>query len=279
MLALLFILSINANAGLIFSSDFEKNIVSSKSNANNAWKKQACEDKAIMPVKAGEFGAPAPRAGKYMLRSITKSKLCKGIGKIRTELIGNGVVPSNTERWIGFSTYIPKNRFSEQKPVAFFQLHYTSKGYELFNIEAEQGRYTLLNYNASKGKRERNKIASIEYDVWTDWVFHVKFTNPSSKKMGFVKIWKNGKLVYNWKGHTIRNGQKKAGTRKIGQYVHKGWPKSNPPYMVMYHDEFRAGDQNSRYNEVSPGGKKPTKDIGLPTTPTGLKVIKHEIGS
>jgi hypothetical protein len=49
--------------------------------------------------------------------------------------------------------------------------------------------------------------------------------------------------------------------------------------MVMYHDEFRVGDQNSSYNEVSPGGKKPTKDIGLPTTPTGLKVIKHEIGS
>lgn len=275
--SLLFALSMNANAGLIFKDDFEKAAIDK--SGNSGWRVQACEAKALMPVKAGEFGAPAPRAGKYLLRSETKPKLCKGIGKIRSELIGGEIVPTGQERWIGFSTFIAKNGISEQKPVAFFQLHYNSKGHELFNIEADQGKYILKSYNASKGKRQKNAIASVDYGVWTDWVFRLKFTKPSSKEAGYVQIWKNGKLVYDWKGHSVRNSQSKSAVRKLGQYVHKGWPKNNPTSMVMYHDEFRVGDQNSSYKEVSPGGK-PSKVVkpsvpSVPTAPSDLSIVKQ----
>jgi hypothetical protein len=279
ILAFVFTLSLNANAGLMFNSDFEKGMVAEKTTQDSGWRKQTCKKDSISVVKGGEAGAPSPRAGKYMLKTLVRvddrPQGCTKKNKIRTELIGDEVAPPEKERWIGFSTYIPKNLTREEKPISFFQLHYNSSGYELFNLETKDGKYALKNYQVSKGKRVREVIAPVEYNTWTDWVFHVKFTKPSSKDTGYVQIWKNGKLIYNWKGHSVGNGQKDGAVRKIGQYVHKGWPGSNPPYMVMYHDEFRIGDQNSNYSEVAPGGKKPTTNVKLPAAPTGLSVLKQ----
>jgi hypothetical protein len=257
VLGLFFTLSLNSQADMIFTSDFEK-------GNDKSWRKQTCDSKAIMPVKQGQFGAPKPRAGKYMLRTRVwpegRPKGCKPSNKIRTELVGNINIPPNNERWIGFSTYIPNsNGIRGNKPVAFFQLHYGAlKGQnyrELFYLEVKQGKYYLLTTVDSPEKRRKVAISSVNYNTWTDWVIHLKFTQPSYKKEGYVQIWKNGKLVFDKKGHSLRNTTNISPKRKIGMYAHQGWPSKSINEMVMYHDEYRIGDQNASYKRVAAGGK------------------------
>jgi hypothetical protein len=132
----------------------------------------------------------------------------------------------------------------------------------------------MINYYASQKRRFKKTIAQVKYNTWTDWVFHLKFTSPSSKKMGYVQIWKDGKLVFDWKGHSLRRGSKTTARRKIGQYVNKSWPTSNPSSMVIYHDAFKIADEKSSYRTVSPRGK-PANKSRFPAAPTGLSVTQH----
>lgn len=262
---LVLILGVNAQARVIFTSDFENGLNVKSTKKKKSWGKQTCDSKAIMPVKRGQYGAPSPRAGKYMLRTKAWSKGrpmgCTSRNKIRTELIGSIDIPPNKERWIGFSTYIPKkNGIREDKSVAFLQLHFgklnRGRALENFRLDVKDGQYHLIsNVGNPKTRRKKATISSIQYNKWTDWVIRLKFTQASTKNEGYVQVWKNGKLVFDKKGHSLRKTTNISPAGKIGMYVHGGWPKSNPSEMVMYHDEYRIGDEKSSYREVAPKGK------------------------
>jgi len=89
-----------------------------------------------------------------------------------------------------------------------------------------------------------------ETGVWTDWVFHVKWSYESD---GFLQIWKNHVKVLNRNGPNCYNDEYgpyfKMGVYRAGRSA--GAPRT------IYHDEFKMADANSTYEDVAPGGKSP----------------------
>ena len=89
-----------------------------------------------------------------------------------------------------------------------------------------------------------------ETGVWTDWVFHVKWSYESD---GFLEVWKNGVKVLDRDGPNCYNDE-------YGPYFKMGIyraGRSAGATRTIYHDEFRMADANGTYEEVAPGGKSP----------------------
>lgn len=117
-------------------------------------------------------------------------------------------------------------------------LHLQHKGNTL-NIQCDK--YSLGNVTEMKGK-------------WVDFVMHVKWTGNND---GFMQLYsKIGNGSYqqkvNYVGPTFWNDEDTGPYLKIGNY--KGaTPFSGPAPRVLYIDEYKLGDINSNFQEVSPG--------------------------
>jgi len=93
--------------------------------------------------------------------------------------------------------------------------------------------------------------------VWTDWVFHVKWSSGTD---GLVEVWKDGAKVGTQQGPSTYNDQ-------IGPYFKYGMYKSdwnssvNPTPSIIttprisYFDEVRVGDAGATYEDVAPTGE------------------------
>lgn len=88
--------------------------------------------------------------------------------------------------------------------------------------------------------------------VWTDWVFHVKWSYQSD---GLLEVWRDGRKVVTQKGPNTFN-DKGGPYFKMGMY--KGWQDPERPgdavtRRVLYHDEYRMGSITATYDDVAPG--------------------------
>ncbi len=93
--------------------------------------------------------------------------------------------------------------------------------------------------------------------VWTDWVFHVKWSSGTD---GLVEVWKDGVKVGTQQGPSTYNDQ-------IGPYFKYGMYKAdwngsvNPTPSIIttprisYFDEVRVGDAGATYEDVAPTGE------------------------
>lgn len=114
-------------------------------------------------------------------------------------------------------------------------------------------RYTLAKISDIRGK-------------WVDFVMQVKWTGD---KDGFMKLWmKTGDSSYvqkvDYKGRTYWNDEGEGPYFKTGLY--KGAPNfKGPAPRYLYTDEYRLGDSNSSFAEVSLGSPAPEVK---PPTPT-----------
>ncbi|KKK75738.1 hypothetical protein LCGC14_2870720 [marine sediment metagenome] len=119
-------------------------------------------------------------------------------------------------------------------------------------------------------------LGPYETGVWTDWVFHVKWSYESD---GFLEVWKNGVKVLARDGPNCYNDEYgpyfKMGIYRAGRSA--GAPRT------IYHDEFRMADANGTYEDVAPGGKSPepkppisgTAKIIINIPATQITVIKE----
>lgn len=97
---------------------------------------------------------------------------------------------------------------------------------------------------------------------WTDWVFQIKWNYDGN---GFVRVWKNGKMVYYLESPNTFNDQK-GPYLKLGVYAYylrrpgsDSWLKSRQAGLtqrVYYHDAIRIADQQGSCEMVSPSGCK-----------------------
>lgn len=241
----------HARSYLLFIGDFEKGDLSGWSVSGNA------------PQVTTEI----VRSGKYAMKSV----LDRWHSKVsyRTEVSGPGSEVGK-EYWYGFSIYLPK----DYKPDKIWEIVAQWHGVPDFNI-GETWRNPVMALMTTGGvwslsniwDAKRNTFASgkkvygggHKYDlgpyqtgVWTDWVFHVKW---SYRKDGLLEVWKNGKLVVQQHGPNCFNDAK-GPYFKMG--IYKGWrdPKRSCDAVtrrVLYHDEFRMGDAEARYEDVAPG--------------------------
>ncbi len=241
----------HARPHLLFIGDFEKGDLSGWHVSGNAPK----------------ITTEIVRAGKYAMKSVLDRKRSKI--SYRTEVSGPGSEVGK-EYWYGFSIYLP----DAYKPDNIWEIVAQWHGVPDFKL-GETWRNPVMALNTSGGvwsvsniwDAKPNTFASgkkvygggHKYDlgpyrtgVWTDWVFHVKW---SYEKDGLLEVWKNGKRLVEQRGPNCFNDAK-GPYFKMG--IYKGWRNPKRPSgavnrRVLYHDEFRMGGADADYEDVAPG--------------------------
>lgn len=242
----------------IFTEDFEKGSFSK-------WAKELCCD------YSAEIVSYPTRAGEQAVKFTLNKDDPKVASSKRAEL-RLGTVPANSERWYGFSNYLPNDWVNDPSFEITAQFHSKpnlSLGEEwrspALTLAIYENKWRISNrWDPKKITKNNNPrpegssqgwwVGEIEKGKWTDWVFHVKW---SHKADGLLEVWKDGKLVVSKTGPNTYNDER-GPFFKIG--VYKPQWKSKPERSkatkrVIYFDELRVGDASSSYENVVPTNK------------------------
>jgi hypothetical protein len=214
---------------------------------------------------------------------------------VRSELAGDVEPPraaagTPTERWYGFSIYLPHTWFADPAPESVTQWHQDDNspgGSPPLAILTAQPRPTVNDKSPVNrwyvGQRQWNVNDVTLHDAgtcrlgeWTDWVVHVKWSADAN---GLLEVWKNGTLVAPFNPQHGRNTFSndtlhyiKIGIHKwiwnahaadnLTPQTHCGQPQPDTSVQhrrVMYHDELRiTGATGSRAAVAPPGNRPPS---------------------
>lgn len=243
-------------ATALFIENFEQEDVSS------SWVREMCCDHSLTlqqtRVRDGETAA------RFELRredpDIHASR--------RTELAAP-TVPAQSERWYGFSLFLPDEWQDDGSFEILAQWH-SVPDFDLeeewrsppLNLTTREGRWRINNRwdpkprtegndPAPEGGRETLWEAPYETGVWTDWVVHARWSHLVD---GTLQIWKDGELVVDKVGPNTYHDQT-GPYFKIGIYK-PDWKyrpqDSSVDQRVLYVDEVRVGDESTGYAVVVP---------------------------
>jgi hypothetical protein len=169
--------------------------------------------------------------------------------------------------WYGWSMWIPEGISSDQWTI-ISQWHYHSPNHIIDSLQTIQGsgnsptrltiypdgmlKFFLFSQVGSSQKTDTvyelgNNL--IRYNNWNDFVMKVKWT---SKTDGYVTFWVNNKQVLNLTGTSTYFDNPYGPRFKAGAYKGSNYKYPGSPFDV-YLDEYRHGDYNSSYREVTPG--------------------------
>ncbi|NET37429.1 MAG: hypothetical protein F6K19_36295 [Cyanothece sp. SIO1E1] len=172
-----------------------------------------------------------------------------------------------TERWFGFSIYIPRTWRDHKNFTIVAQLKGSPDQGEPYRspflpLEIRNGVWTLFNRwdptpisrpraDGNRGTIRSAKIYEAPYTKgkWTDWVIHAKW---SYQQDGLLEIWKDGVKVVHKTGPNCYNDVDHGFHFKIGMYK-PGYRANHPSPLVVYHDEVRIGNRHASYARVAPG--------------------------
>jgi len=237
--------------GLLFTSDFEEAKLKGWRGSGN------------VPAVTRERA----RAGRYAM----KSALDRHRDRVayRTEVSGPRA-EIGQEYWYGFSVYLPGDYVPDRVWEIVAQWHgvpdfdagenwrnpvmalFTTSGRWSWVSRWDAKRNTFESGRRKYGGTQQYDLGAYEREKWTDWVVHVKWSYQGD---GILEVWKDGKQVIDQKGPNAFNDAK-GPYFKMGLY--KGWrdpkrPSDAVSKRVLYHDEFRMGRANARYEDVAPG--------------------------
>jgi Polysaccharide lyase len=208
------------------------------------------------------------RAGRYAAKCHFKT------GQDRVEITtANGISTAgkyginNQTNWYGWSMWIPKETNLDQWTV-LSQWHYHTPAHIIDSLKTLQGsgnsptrlslskegmlKFALFHQVSSTQKTDQVYELGdnlIRYNTWNDFVMQVKWT---SKTDGFVNFWVNGKQVLNLTETSTYFDNPYGPRFKAGAYKGVNYKYPGDPFDI-YIDEYRHGDQSSRYREVAPG--------------------------
>jgi hypothetical protein len=261
-----------SKATLLFESDFENNSL-------DGWNVSGNSPAVQRAIK---------RNGNFAMKSVLNRKTSPVPYRTEVSTGGQEDVQYGQEYWYGFSIYLPApfNASTAYEIVA--QWHgVNDPGEASLNpalaLRTENNMWSLSNLSddrqitvpdgqslhgtqyASKQTYELGKYAT---NVWTDWVFRIKWAYNSSQN-GSLTVWKNGVKVLDAAGPNCFNDAK-GPYFKMGLY--KGWqdrvlPADTVSERVVYHDELRIAGPGASFADVSPGSK-----TVRPTPPSGIAV-------
>lgn len=247
---------------LIFEGDFE-------SGDLKKWNKElGREDSALIvtnPVRAGKHSV------RFELRKddpiVASSK--------RAELTLKKEPKVEVERWYGFSIFLPEDYKRDALPEIVTQWHaspdlsagevwrspplavLTQDGNWRINWRWDADR--IMKRNRPDGSKSR-ELGKYETGVWTDWVFHVKWSWQSD---GLLEVWKNGRKQIRYEGPVGYNDRSgvyfKTGIYKWVWNMTPEKDQSTTDKRVIFVDEVRIGSPKATYKDVEPGGGKVTK--------------------
>ncbi|MFC1481890.1 polysaccharide lyase [Candidatus Neomarinimicrobiota bacterium] len=226
------------------------------------------------PTRAG--AGSIKQTVQYMWNEEQNSNRCEVQGyRQKSPRLGQhkGYYQRFDETWIGFSIYFPSSSWvpdNKSKEVVF-QLHGSADS-------GEPSKSPPLSLKVDLGSTEcywqvrwdENLVSNsaqpsgpgagvvelwqgpIEMDNWTDWVVH-GIWDYDDDGIGFMEIWRNGKKVAARNGPNIYNDE--LGMRGPIFGIYKwDWRKgpSDVTERIIYHDEFRDGDETASYKDVDP---------------------------
>ena len=246
--------STNAFANKCTSSFSKSFSISSDVGFGNQYKKSLFNNfkKHGVCIVEKSKGHPT-RLGQESLRFEVKSGDCgynKGWDdckkdRERHELSGNR--HSDGEYWYAWSIYLPKD-FKNIYPtkLAMGQFH-QSKGHVVWMFQNADGGYFVDNqvYGRTSGT---DSILNQEEMLgrWNDILINANWTD---KKIGFFRVWVNGKLAFKYNGPTKSKGKKvyqKFGVYRSFMSRYKAFKSADSesvlvPGQVVYFDEVRTG--------------------------------------
>lgn len=238
---------------LIFEGDFE-------SGDLKEWGKELGRDYSARIV------TEPVRAGKYSVRFELRKDDPIVASSRRAELTLKKELKVKVERWYGFSIFLPRDYKRDPTPEIVTQWHASPDrdDGEVWRspplaLLTEDGRWRvnrrwdadrIMKRSKPDGSKSKN-LGKYETGLWTDWVFHVKWSWESD---GVLEVWKNGKKVIHYEGPIGYNDRRgvyfKTG---IYKWVWKMTPErdhSTTTKRVIYVDEVRIGNENATYQDV-----------------------------
>lgn len=198
---------------------------------------------------------------------------------VRAELVKYDVSPATggAERWYGFSVFIPtgwSDTSTDSNGTVISQWHgasgpdcSTSPALSLRIIPSDLWRVVVVSDPCTSGSsftKVNINLTAVEKNVWTDWVFFVKWSYLND---GVLKVWQNGALVVN--RVNAPNGRNTTETLGHRLSIYHGWWTTQPGVpetFTNYFDEWRVTDETGSFEAVAPGGSL------VPVAPTGLNV-------
>ncbi|MEI8087448.1 MAG: polysaccharide lyase [Paludibacter sp.] len=262
----------NPKGNLIFEGDFERGNLDNFTLSGN---------------QRNRLVTTPTRSGKYALRSTVDryddnaAYRCEIVAKDQNARQGYLYQEVGKEYWYAFSTFIPRDFIIDNLTELIAQFHGTPDEGEdwflpNFSLHITENHYEINRYWDSKhitNWKERDgedhyTFGNITDDKekWTDWVFQIKWSYAKDGD-GFMKIWKDGVLIFDKKGPNCSNDD-------LGPFLRFGLYKwdwrhteqkkpGNTTHSVIYHDEYRIGNANAKYEEVAPGALSPTGEVKL----------------
>lgn len=243
-----------AKSAIIFVGNFESGF--------SEWGKELCCTHSATIVTS------PVRAGNQAIK-FTLNKSDPDVASSKRAELKRGTVPANSEEWYGFSLFLPLNYIADPSFEIVAQWHeYPDKNLgetwrtPPLSLMTYKGNFQLhrrwdpnpvtRDKPGSGGGIESVPIGPYKTGVWTDFVFHIKW---SYKSDGLLEVWQNGNLVVRKAGPNTYNDQR-GPYFKMGVYKPewKSAPsKSNNTQRVIYFDEVRVGDASTSYQNVAPG--------------------------
>ncbi|MEB3357777.1 MAG: heparin lyase I family protein [Synechococcales bacterium] len=242
---------------LLFEDDFESGI-------SKDWRAQETAKKSY---SLNVVDAPGGRSGKAARFELHKDDPWVADSK-RSELVRESD-PAGSERWYGFSLYLPEDWKSDPAGEVVTQWHSKPDKHlgENFGLGGPplalivdgdeiyvQSRWDPSPVTSKQSKtRQESKLwrGSYEKGEWMDWVVQVDWSHQSD---GVLRMWKDGDLVVDRKGANTYNDQ-------VGPYFKTGiykysWKrspeKSNTDKRVLYVDNVRIADGSANFATVDP---------------------------
>lgn len=231
------------------------------------------------PDYAAKFVSQPTRTGNKAIRFEWRTS---GLAKSNTSkkaMIHYGKSPASltTDRWYGFSVYVPSKELALEKKyhVLIFQLH-ASPDHHLkepwrvppvsmalrdgglrFWHTFDHDQVSPKNDNIRPNGKAHTVCKQEEmWGRWTDVVVHTKF---SLEKKGIAQVWINGKQALDIHGIDLGYNDEIGPYPSWGLYSYKG-----PESRVIYFDEISIGNENAGYVDVAPGRsdntQKPLQD-------------------
>lgn len=215
---------------------------------------------------AGVIDEDLHRAGKQSLRINWQLSQVDGTNKmLHSELAIAPLLPEETERWYGYSSYMPSSTMAnDNQPIIVSQWHGVPGQGEAHTfppvaVSVEPGNKLQLVYRASNKaiiklaqnptSQKNISLGDAIFDQWIDYVVHIKWDPVSTT--GLLQLWQNGKLIVNEANISIGYLEHRKPYWKAGIYCYTG--KSFYEQKVIYFDEMRIGSPLATYDTVKPG--------------------------
>lgn len=254
-------------APLLFDFDFD-------SGTTKGWVGVGTPTRPIPQIQSS-----ITREGKYATRAFLDSSDPNEYRRERVEMKldrSANATQIGKEYWYGWSVYLASPwPIDPTYADILTQFHKTVDAEEnkiagnpnpnptlVFTITPEYDGWTILSRSDPRrittdkeGVRTKSyRVGRYETDKWVDWVVNVKWSYGSD---GFLKIWKDGKLVVSDTGPNTYNDvlgpHVKMGIYKPAWRIHA--PDPAVKRRLAYHDEFRMADAKGSYDAVAPGKK------------------------